>query len=68
MREVNNYEMKEFRGTLLDMYDFIKLRKPIISGNGVLFMQHGVKPNPQLKWIAFLMEMRKGYKKEMFKC
>ena len=68
MRLVNNYEMKEFRGTLLDMYDFIKLKKPIISGNGVLFMQHGVKPNPQLKWIADLMAKRKGYKKEMFKC
>ena len=66
MRLVNNYLMREFEGSLLDIYDFIIKKKPIIGGNGVLFSQHGVIPNPQATWISNLMTERKGYKKKMF--
>lgn len=66
MRLVNNYLMREFEGSLLDIYDFIIKKKPIIGGNGVLFSQHGVIPNPQATWISNLMAERKGYKKKMF--
>ena len=67
MRLVNNYLMREFEGSLLDIYDFIIKKKPIIAGNGVLFAQHGTIANPQLTWISNLMVERKGYKKKMFK-
>lgn len=66
MRLVNNYLMREFEGSLLDIYDFIIKKKPIIGGNGVLFSQHGVIANPQATWISNLMTERKGYKKKMF--
>ena len=68
MRIVNNYLMREFDGNLLDIYEFIVKKKPIIGGNGVLFSQHGKIVNPQLTWIANLMAERKSLKGMMKKC
>ena len=34
---VNNYINVSARTTLLDLYDYIELKKPIIAGGGVLF-------------------------------
>ena len=67
MRIVNNYLMREFDGNLLDIYEFIVKKKPIIGGNGVLFSQHGKIVNPQLTWIANLMAERKSLKGMMKK-
>lgn len=65
-RLVNNYANRVAFTSLIELYDYIKTKKPIISGNGCLFQQHSTGFNPQIEWIIALMDRRKVLKKKMF--
>lgn len=65
-RLVNNHANRVAFTSLIDLYDFIKLKKPVVSGNGCLFQQHSKGFNPQIEWIISLMDRRKELKKKMF--
>jgi len=58
----NNYIGKRFNMTLLEVYDWIELTKPICGGHGVFFKnQHKVK-NPLAQMILKFLSLRKKYK------
>ena len=63
---VNNYSNRVAITSLIDLYDYIVEKKPVISGNGCLFMQHSRGFNPEIEWILSLMDRRKILKKKMF--
>ena len=53
--------------TMLEMLDYIKKREPIITSYGTMFKKHEQVPNPMAKVIQSFLDLRKKYKKEMFK-
>lgn len=63
---INNYTHQIANTSVIQIYDFIKIKKPVISGNGCLFQQHDKGFNPQIEWIISLMDRRKELKKKMF--
>lgn len=66
MRMVNNYSNRVAETGLIQLYDYIAEKKPVISGNGCLFQQHSRGFNPETAWIIGLMDRRKVLKKKMF--
>ena len=63
----NNYEKKRINGTVLDVIKYIESVKPIVTSSGVLYKHKKNAINPLDKVINSFLELRGGYKKEMFK-
>lgn len=52
--------------TVLDVFDWLKIRKPIISGNGTFFRQHKEYAAPTIKVLETWLLRRKKIKAVMF--
>ena len=63
----NRYNEKTADMTALEILDYIKNREPIITSYGTMFKRHETVPNPMAKVIQSFLDLRKQYKKEMFK-
>lgn len=63
----NKYKNKDAQMTMLEMLDYISRREPIITSYGTMFKKHEEVPNPMAKVIQSFLDLRKSYKKEMFK-
>ena len=63
----NRYNEKTANMTALEILDYIKNREPIITSYGTMFKRHETVPNPMAKVIQSFLDLRKQYKKEMFK-
>jgi len=63
----NRYNEKTANMTALEILDYIKNREPIITSYGTMFKKHETVPNPMAKVIQSFLDLRKQYKKEMFK-
>ena len=57
---VNNYINVSARTTLLDLYDYIELKKPIIAGGGVLFKNQYQAINPPSIFLDGALKKRKS--------
>ena len=53
--------------TVLDTFNWLSLRKPIISGSGSFFKQHSEYNDPSIKVLETWLGKRKKLKKIMFK-
>ena len=53
--------------TILDVFNWLRLRHPIISGNGSFFKQHSEYTAPSIKVLETWLMKRKKLKKLMFK-
>ena len=62
----NNYKLQTAKTDLINILDFVETTKPIIGGNGCLFMQPEKADNPLVAWIRELLALRKQYKKKMY--
>ena len=63
----NNVTHERIDTTMVNVFDWIKNRNPIISGNGTFFMQHKEYLSPTVKMLEKLQAKRKSVKKEMYK-
>lgn len=63
----NNYKNKTIDMSLRAVADYICDRQPITTSYGVMFMRHGIVPNPLYNVIDSFINSRKALKKEMFK-
>ena len=62
----NNITHEIVETTMIDTFDWIKNRNPIISGNGTFFKQHSEYLAPTVKMLEQLQLNRKKKKKEMY--
>lgn len=62
----NNIEHETLETSVLDTFDWIEQRNPIISGNGTFFKQHAESLSPTVKMLEKLQANRKKKKKEMY--
>lgn len=60
---VNNYLNKTAMTSLLDVYDYIEAKKPIIAGGGVLFRNQNEALNPPAIFLDGALTKRKQIKK-----
>ena len=61
----NNYIHKQAMSTLLDIYDFIDITKPIMAGGGVLFKNQHVAMNPPSLFLDGALKKRKTIKAKL---
>ena len=62
----NNIEHETINTSILDTFNWIEQRSPIISGNGTFFKQHEECLSPTVKMLEKLQANRKKKKKEMY--
>lgn len=62
----NNVTHEKIETTMIDVFDWIRTRNPIISGNGTFFKQHAEYLAPVVKTLEKLQADRKKKKKEMY--
>ena len=62
----NNVTHETIETTMIDTFDWIQQRNPIISGNGTFFKQHAEYLSPTAKMLEKLQKDRKKKKKEMY--
>lgn len=62
----NNVTHETIETTMIDTFDWIDQRNPIISGNGTFFKQHAEYLAPTVKMLEKLQKNRKKKKKEMY--
>jgi len=58
---------EDITSNLLDVFEYIDNKRPIVSGNGVLFKRHDQELAPTVTMMIDLKNRRKFEKKEMFK-
>lgn len=63
----NNVTHERIETTMINVFDWVETRNPIISGNGTFFMQHKEYLSPTVKMLEKLQKKRKQVKKEMYK-
>ena len=63
----NNITHERIETTMVNVFDWVETRNPIISGNGTFFMQHKEYLSPTVKMLEKLQAKRKQVKKEMYK-
>lgn len=63
----NNITNETIETSMIDVFDWIDNRNPIISGNGTFFKQHSEYLSPTVKMLEKLQMRRKKIKKEMYK-
>lgn len=61
---INNYTNQLIKTDLLQLFDYIERKQFIIGGDGVLYLQHAEKDNPQCGYIEYVKAMRKLTKDE----
>lgn len=61
---VNNYKKVSVATDVLSLVDLIYKNDIILGGDGVMFIQHGLTPNPIIDFINETMALRKQYKKK----
>ena len=66
VKVINTYEEFEEQTTLLSIADYIVRTKPIVTGNGSMYVQHAVQESPLLKIIHHLRAERTAAKNKMF--
>lgn len=62
----NNITHETIETSMIDVFDWIVQRNPIISGNGTFFKQHAEYLAPTVKMLETLQGNRKKKKKEMY--
>ena len=62
----NNITHETIATSMIDTFDWIENRNPIISGNGTFFKQHAEYLAPTVKMLEKLQANRKKKKKEMY--
>ena len=62
----NNITHELINTSIVDTFEWIENRNPIISGNGTFFMQHSEYLAPTVKMLEKLQANRKKKKKEMY--
>jgi len=62
----NNVTRERFQTTMVDVFEWIKTRNPIITGNGTFFKQHEEYLSPKVKMLEKLQQDRKKKKDEMY--
>lgn len=62
----NNIEHENLQTSMINTFDWIESRNPIISGNGTFFKQHAEYLSPTVKMLEKLQANRKKKKKEMY--
>lgn len=62
----NNITHETIETSMIDVFDWIVQRNPIISGNGTFFKQHAEYLAPTVKMLETLQANRKKKKKEMY--
>ena len=62
----NNMTHETIETSMVDTFDWIDTRNPIISGNGTFFKQHSEYLAPTVKMLEKLQANRKKKKKEMY--
>ena len=62
----NNITHELIDTSIVDTFEWIENRNPIISGNGTFFMQHSEYLAPTVKMLEKLQANRKKKKKEMY--
>lgn len=62
----NNITHETLETTMVDTFEWIENRNPIISGNGTFFKQHSEYLAPTVKMLEKLQANRKKKKKEMY--
>ena len=62
----NNMSHETIETSVIDTFDWIEQRNPIISGNGTFFKQHSEYLAPTVKMLEKLQANRKKKKKEMY--
>lgn len=62
----NNITHETIETTIVDTFEWIENRNPIISGNGTFFKQHAEYLAPTVKMLEKLQANRKKKKKEMY--
>ena len=63
----NNYTGESRDTTLLSVFDWILVRKPIIAGNGTFYKNQNEAINPITLMLDEWADSRKAFKAEMFK-
>lgn len=61
----NNITHEWLDSSVLNMFDWIEVRKPIMTGNGTFFRQHAEYLAPEVQMLEALGARRDGLKKEM---
>lgn len=62
----NNVTRERLQTSVIDVFDWIQTRSPIITGNGTFFKQHEEYLSPKVKMLEKLQKDRKKKKKEMY--
>ena len=62
----NNMTHERIQTSMINTFDWIEQRNPIISGNGAFFMQHSEQLAPTVKMLEKLQANRKAKKNEMY--
>ena len=62
----NNVRHEWIDTTMLDVFEWMEQRKPIITGNGTFFKQHAEQLAPEVVMLEDLGDRRSNIKKEMF--
>ena len=62
----NNITHETVESSMVDTFEWIENRNPIISGNGTFFKQHSEYLAPTVKMLEKLQMNRKKKKKEMY--
>lgn len=65
--ETKKYKDEIHNFTLLQVSDYIRKRKPIVTAHGTMFKHHGEVPNPLAVTIQSFLDLRGEHKKVMFK-
>ena len=63
----NNVSHELIDSTMINTFDWIEQRSPIITGNGTFFKQHSEYLAPTVLFLEYEQKDRKKKKKEMFK-
>ena len=64
----NNMTDETIESTMLNTFDWIKQRSPIITGNGTFFKQHSEYLAPTVTFLEAKQKYRAKLKKEMYQC
>lgn len=62
----NNMTHETVESSMINVFDWIEHRNPIITGNGTFFMQHSEYLAPTVKMLETLKNNRNKRKKEMY--
>ena len=62
----NNYTGEIKKTTLLSVFDWLLMRKPLLAGNATFYKNQNEAINPIAKMLENFLKKRKAFKKQMF--